>query len=245
MFRRGFTLIELLVVIAIVAILAALMFPIMMRAKENARISSCTSNLRQIGVGITSYAESWQGRCPTVGNIWMVNHPSYRFDIRQQTVLPRVLHPYMRNVGAFQCSSRPDSKLWPGLLKHTDGSDAIWSIDKGNWKWTTYTTSAWLRRQGTGHEETYWAHLPLYICQSGQPVEAVNLDAFAYGTRLNSTRTKTIIIACIASGWKFWANGQFPNDHVPGNHGNDGDTALVLFADLHVRTAPWHAVGYF
>ncbi len=45
----GFTLIELLVVIAIIAILAAILFPVFARARENARKTSCQSNLRQLG----------------------------------------------------------------------------------------------------------------------------------------------------------------------------------------------------
>ena len=47
--KRGFTLIELLVVIAIIAILAAILFPVFARARENARRASCQSNLKQIG----------------------------------------------------------------------------------------------------------------------------------------------------------------------------------------------------
>ena len=46
---RGFTLIELLVVIAIIAILAAILFPVFARARENARRASCQSNLKQVG----------------------------------------------------------------------------------------------------------------------------------------------------------------------------------------------------
>lgn len=58
---RGFTLIELLVVIAIIALLAAILFPVFARTRENARKSSCQSNLRQIAIGLQQYMSDYDG----------------------------------------------------------------------------------------------------------------------------------------------------------------------------------------
>ena len=58
---KHFTLIELLVVIAIIAILAAMLMPALNRAREQGRLASCTTNLKQIGTALMMYAEDHQG----------------------------------------------------------------------------------------------------------------------------------------------------------------------------------------
>jgi prepilin-type N-terminal cleavage/methylation domain-containing protein/prepilin-type processing-associated H-X9-DG protein len=62
--RRGFTLIELLVVIAIISILAAILFPVFARARENARRASCMSNVKQMGLGVMQYTQDYDENYP-------------------------------------------------------------------------------------------------------------------------------------------------------------------------------------
>src|SRR5436853_7431745 len=62
--RSGFTLIELLVVIAIIAILAAILFPVFAQARESARITSCLSNMKQIGLSWNMYAQDYDETYP-------------------------------------------------------------------------------------------------------------------------------------------------------------------------------------
>jgi prepilin-type N-terminal cleavage/methylation domain-containing protein/prepilin-type processing-associated H-X9-DG protein len=75
MHKRGFTLIELLVVISVISVLAAILFPVFARARENGRRAACQSNLRQIGMGLLQYSQDydehmiadWYGRDATTG----------------------------------------------------------------------------------------------------------------------------------------------------------------------------------
>jgi prepilin-type N-terminal cleavage/methylation domain-containing protein/prepilin-type processing-associated H-X9-DG protein len=62
--KRGFTLIELLVVIAIIAILAAILFPVFARARENARRASCQSNMKQLGLAMMQYTQDYDESYP-------------------------------------------------------------------------------------------------------------------------------------------------------------------------------------
>jgi prepilin-type N-terminal cleavage/methylation domain-containing protein/prepilin-type processing-associated H-X9-DG protein len=66
--RKGFTLIELLVVIAIIAILAAILFPVFAQAREKARQTSCSNNLKQMGIAHNMYLTDYDGVfMPNVG----------------------------------------------------------------------------------------------------------------------------------------------------------------------------------
>jgi prepilin-type N-terminal cleavage/methylation domain-containing protein/prepilin-type processing-associated H-X9-DG protein len=68
--RNGFTLIELLVVIAIIAILAAILFPVFVSAREKARQSTCLNNMAQLGKAFRMYIDDSNGMFPHYAGVW-------------------------------------------------------------------------------------------------------------------------------------------------------------------------------
>lgn len=108
--RKGFTLIELLVVIAIIAILAAILFPVFAKAREKARQSSCSSNLKQMVLGALQYAQDYDerfmqgeyiGTC-MYGHVHTAAAPGA---INAYNGWANHLQPYVKNVQIFVCPS--------------------------------------------------------------------------------------------------------------------------------------------
>ena len=112
--RSAFTLIELLVVIAIIAILAAILFPVFARARENARRSSCQSNLKQISLGVLQYVQDYDEKFPgIIVQGGSATNPPYGW--------ADTIQPYLKSIQIYQCpSDTQDPVSGPGSADYTD-----------------------------------------------------------------------------------------------------------------------------
>src|SRR5690349_15572194 len=93
---KGFTLIELLVVIAIIALLAAILFPVFSRARENARRASCASNMKQAALGTMMYVNDNDNRMP---NATFGGAAGYNFSAWEP------IRPYLKSEQVLFCPS--------------------------------------------------------------------------------------------------------------------------------------------
>lgn len=114
--RTAFTLIELLVVIAIVSILAAILFPVFTRARENARRASCMSNLKQIGLGFIMYAQDYDEHMPSA---YLSSHVNGSFKYPNGNSYPTqswyaAIYPYIKSAQLFNCPSVDTAILYGG-----------------------------------------------------------------------------------------------------------------------------------
>jgi prepilin-type N-terminal cleavage/methylation domain-containing protein/prepilin-type processing-associated H-X9-DG protein len=124
---RGFTLIELLVVIAIIAILAAILFPVFAQARSKARQTACLNGIKQLGTGLTMYAQDYDETLPLndyVGN-GLVPLLGWR-DPRAGDSWCSGIYPYVKNLQIFVCPEaveHPDpNSPWRGPAKPEDGA---------------------------------------------------------------------------------------------------------------------------
>jgi prepilin-type N-terminal cleavage/methylation domain-containing protein len=224
--RNGFTLIELLVVIAIIAILAAILFPVFVNAREKARQTSCLSNMSQLAKSFKLYLDDNNSRFPNAddcsGGQWVK-------DINGQPVMGWIGYDGVAPVSQWGSGFTYDNPAPPwqwranpakgSLWKYTNKSRRLYLCPSDKHSVSTKWTSA--NGVNAGFGLSYDVNQNVFLCQYGDdPLLTHYLDPTkpALG-QMSATEgdfvrpTKTVLLA----------------DHGDGSTPNPKDATLAKF----------------
>jgi prepilin-type N-terminal cleavage/methylation domain-containing protein/prepilin-type processing-associated H-X9-DG protein len=213
--RTAFTLIELLVVIAIIAILAAILFPVFAQAREKARTATCTSNLKQLGLGMVMYAQDYDETFPQ----WKWDQEYNAGSLHKNngtTLWWNAIYPYVKNVGVYACPS--------GRYTYDITGD-------GHWGWFTKPTSeAMLASYGINpvflHAKiSYGANEPVTY---GSP----SLGAL-------KAPADTLLLADMATSLTGWEGSDIYDPNNPSAKGNSWRIKRVAYSEGYNDSQYW------
>ena len=248
---RGFTLIELLVVIAIIAILAAILFPVFAQARESARMSSCLSNMKQLGLALRMYAQDYD---ETYSNVRLTDGPGGRLDTG--IVWMNVVQPYIKNKGIFGCPANPYKDSPPGnkVTMVDNGNAEGWFVEPDGRMPVSYgmntTVTNWLPANWTN--ESSWTDLsPMKDAKLVRPAETIAIAEIAWQTadvHVGWAGKDAVGGAGVGGGCDGGDNnaaeqrkglykhrGAYP-------HGSGGNApGNFIYWDGHAKTRPWKA----
>jgi prepilin-type N-terminal cleavage/methylation domain-containing protein/prepilin-type processing-associated H-X9-DG protein len=239
---KAFTLIELLIVIAIIALLAAILFPVFARARENAKRSSCQSNLKQISLGMAQYVQDYDEKFPCIWSGGSFPGSWHWMDS---------IMPYSKNDQIFNCPSDTysgnsyvfrDPSTNPGNSTNAPDNFGSYGAANAYWQDGTITSGNWkiaspMAQNGVGNTQP--------IVRVEAPADTIligdsngsfqmawqyaNCCATRQPTAVTTSPTLNLPIIQLTNGTngETSTEGAFVARHL--------DTVNLLFADGHVK----------
>ena len=239
--RKGFTLIELLVVIAIIAILAAILFPVFSRAREQARKTACLSNMKQLGQALMMYVQDWDETFPLLG-CWGCGAGA-NADDPMYTVHAKV-QPYLKNIAVYDCPSADMSdvvaegnigRIRDPLTRWLGGKGRACPVDWAG-HWIDVGFNYWI--------VCFWDFS--YIKRGGggiPPIGGIKLASMTHPAELVAAGDAVMMNACAKH--VIWANACsaqcFPERQNDEGARHTGGSNLV-FADGHAKWMQWRSI---
>lgn len=216
--RRAFTLIELLVVIAIIAILAAILFPVFARARENARRASCQSNLKQIGLGLMQYTQDYDETMPM---LWSVDSPVNSGNAAPGYTWRDAVQPYVKSWQIFKCPS--DSR---SIVPSNSNVDSSYGANMAGWG-EDQTVAGRATGKGPSISQSAGRTVKISaIAAVATTIFALDCNSYQYSTQWNDIN--------IATGHQV-VSGTSPRELTGGGIERHLETINTLWCDGHVK----------
>jgi prepilin-type N-terminal cleavage/methylation domain-containing protein/prepilin-type processing-associated H-X9-DG protein len=201
--RAGFTLVELLVVIAIIGVLVALLLPAVQAAREAARRSQCSNNLKQMGLAMHNYHDTYNVFPPRKGGT-SAGNPNGNSNRRSGFLH---LLPFMEQRAIFEQMEAP-------------------LINPAGTEFNAGGPGAWWNSAPPNHYPPWFVQLKIVICPSDKPVFNVNQQgkhsyAFSAGDTIVNNNSNNI-----------FTRGVFGASRYKGfNHITDGSSNTIAMSE--------------
>lgn len=229
---REFTLIELLITISIIAILAAMLLPVLNKARNKARSAECISKFKQVGLSMQMYIEDNQDYYPQ----WRTGYASTDFGAHHNVYFPDLLLPYINpNAKIFGAKGY----LWKGspFTCLTVLEDCQFPIPNryGNYFTMAGTIGGWFKRYAEDHPDgqRYRERAPSYPRKTNEhrnPSSTV-LSCDSRIDAVGSWVGYTMATSTSRAGAVYWYGNRIYPVHSGGLN--------WLFADGHVKWKKW------